>query len=70
MTALTQSLSFNAIGLRIAEALRTHFAGQVAAEEIGKLSDTMLADVGIERPNIACAVDRDMGRIERLPLGR
>lgn len=70
MTALTLAPSFNAFALRIAEALRAHFARRVALEEIGKLSDATLTDVGLERQSIAAAVDRDMSRIDRLPLGR
>lgn len=70
MTALSLAPSFNALALRLAEALRKHFARRVALEEIGQLSDATLTDVGLERHSIAAALDRDMRRIDRLPLGR
>lgn len=70
MTALSFAPSFNVIALRIAEALRAHFARRVALEEIGKLSDATLRDLGFERHSLAATLDRDMSRIDRLPLGR
>ncbi len=70
MTALTLAPSFNALALRLAEALRAHFARRVAIEEIGRLSDTTLSDLGLERHSIAATLDRELSRIDRLPLGR
>lgn len=56
--------------LRALEAAHAWITRNDAIYDLNSLSDRTLADVGLERADIAARIDTEMNRIGRLGLGR
>ncbi|MDQ6435112.1 DUF1127 domain-containing protein [Mesorhizobium sp. LHD-90] len=76
MSALTvttgrhRDSSLSTLALRLLEFLHAKISRRQAIEELEKLSDHDLQDVGLERRDIAAAIDGEMNRISLRTLGR
>lgn len=60
----------SSLALRLLEFLHATISRQQAIEELEKLSDHDLQDVGLERRDIATRIDSEMNRISLRTLGR
>lgn len=58
------------LALRVLEFLHATISRHQAIEELNKLSDHDLQDVGLERRDIAARIDSEMNRISLRTLGR
>ena len=60
----------SSLALRVLEFLHAKISRHQAIEELDKLSDNDLQDVGLERRDIAARIDSEMNRISLRALGR
>jgi uncharacterized protein YjiS (DUF1127 family) len=60
----------SSLALRLLEFLHATISRQQAIEELEKLSDHDLQDVGLKRRDIATRIDSEMNRISLRTLGR
>ncbi|WP_442583610.1 DUF1127 domain-containing protein [Mesorhizobium sp. ASY16-5R] len=76
MSALTikahrqHSAGLSSLALRLLEYLHATISRHQAIDELGKLSDRDLQDVGLERSDIAARIDSEMSRISLRSLRR
>lgn len=70
MIALPRHRSLSHHALRLLEFLHAWISRKDAIRDLEALSDTTLADVGLDRADIAVRIDSEMSRIGRLGLGR
>ncbi|MEQ1952978.1 DUF1127 domain-containing protein [Mesorhizobium yinganensis] len=60
----------SSLALRLLESLHAAISRHQAIDELAKLSDHDLQDVGLERRDIAARIDMEMSRISLRALGR
>jgi uncharacterized protein YjiS (DUF1127 family) len=66
----TRNRSLSLQAMRVLEFLHARLSRRNAIEDLDALSDRTLADVGLDRSDIAGRIDTETSRIGRLGLGR